>query len=320
MDLSNVHRLRVFAEAAQTLSFVRAAERLRVSQPAVSRQIREIEEIIGVPLFDRIGHGVALTEAGEALLHYAQAVSQMVEEMETVMDRMGKSVAGHLKLAASPIWEYLLPDLIVGFKRAHPDAILALSVAATKQVTELVERNEVQVGFIGHVPEADDLEIIRIMDEEPVIIAAPGHELAQGHCLRPEEVKGTLHFVHRLGNPYGGQPGSGYLGSLGLRGVAIMELESFEAIKRAVRSGIGVGMVPKHAVADELRRGDLVQVALATSPRKWPLHAVRNRARPLSRLQEAFLTFVVQALRPEPQAEDAESPTYKGSSAIGAVD
>lgn len=291
MNLVNIQRLRVFVEVAKTLSFSRAAERLLLGQPAVSRYVKELEEAIGTRLFDRVGHRVVLTEAGYALLHHSKRVVESVDEMDSAMQSLGDEIGGHLRVGISTVWEYLLPGLVEQFRTVHPKVFLTISVAAPSEVVNLVSENQVHLGFIGDSPEAKGFDVLAVARDELVIIAAPGNELGQ-KVIRPGEVKTVLPFVHTLA----GGSTSRYLSDLGLETVTVAELWSFESVKRGVRSGLGLGMISKHAVREELARGELVQLRFDAPPCERTLYAVRNPARRVSKTQEAFLDYVIRSL------------------------
>ena len=298
MDLSNVNRLRVFVKVAEVLSFTRAAEELFVTQPAISRAIKELEEAIGAPLFDRIGHGVALTEAGHSLLRYARRVTSLVAEMEAAMEGVSEEVSGDLKLGANTVWEYLLPQVMGDFKKAHAKVYVSMTVASIVQVMTMVRENRVHLGFSVETPQDPELEVVPVLEEELIIVAAPGHPLAAHRTLHASDVQGPLPFVHALTWSGSAHPSRDYLEALGFRPVTVIELDTYESIKRAVRSGIGLGMVSKIAVLEELASGDLVELSLEAPPRKRALIALRNRGRPVSAAQKAFLAHVIAALRP----------------------
>ncbi|MBI2866989.1 MAG: LysR family transcriptional regulator [Chloroflexi bacterium] len=297
MDLKNVHRLSVFIAVAESQSFSRAAESLQVSQPAVSRQVKELEDMIGSPLLDRTGRRLALTEAGLALLGHARKVKETIEEMEAEMEAVAGGVAGLLKLGASTVWEYVLPGLMGDFKRQHPSVTLGLTIGNTNQIVEMMVQKQVHLGFVGDKPNVKVLETIPLLDDEIVIIAPPSHKLAGRKRVPPIQLN-RLPFVQRESDSATAQLSEAYLARLGVKAETVMDLGSHEAIKRAVQAGFGLGMISKFAVEQEIAAGTLVQVHLDAPPCKRPLFVLRNRSRYYSPAQQAFIEHVMKVVGP----------------------
>ena len=295
LGLWNLSRLRFFLEAAESLSFSKAAARLRVSQPAVSRQIKELEGAVGVRLFERVGRGMALTEAGYTLLTHARRVREALEELEADMSAMHGTMAGTLLLGASTVWEYLLPNPMGSFKAAHPRVSLSLAMGNSAQVMDMLGQNKIHLAFVGEPPHGGDFDPVFEMEDEIAVVAAPDHRLAQSGPIAPGRLIGEP-FVLREPESATAHAATRYLEGLGVSPVVALELGGHEAVKAAVRAGFGLGMVSTHAVRHELASGALARVQLQAPPCKRPLFVLRRRSRPYSPVQKAFVSHLAGGL------------------------
>lgn len=295
-ELANLHRLRAFIEAAECLSYSGAARRLGISQPAVSGHIRRLERLTGAPLFIRDGHKVALTEAGHALLRQAKRVESSVQEMQELMAGLQGTIAGHLVLGASTIWEYLLPELMAGFREVHPQVSMELIVGNSSRIVELMLERRMHLGFTGDDGGRADLEAIPVMESEIVLVAAPDHPLAGRAEVAPESLAG-LPFVFREADSATAKIASQYLESLGVVPGPVVEFGSHEALKGAVRAGFGLGMLSRAAVQQELATGSLRLVHVQGPPCLRQLYVLRSRSRPQRAARDAFLGYVVRRLQ-----------------------
>ncbi len=248
----------VFRAVAHQLSFRKAAEELYLTQPAVSLQIKALEEDVGVQLFDRSGSRVALTAAGTLLLSYAERVNGLLAEAEREIAAMGGELAGQLALGASTtIAQYVLPRLLGQFLGDHPRVIPSLISGNTERIVDSVVQREIAMGFIEGPSRSKDVREEAFLSDELVLIVPAAHEWAERGRIEPEELNaapilmrergsGTRHVVEMALEHHGVKPGSLHVA---------MELDSTEAIKSAVEAGLGVGFVSKWAIAKDARAG-----------------------------------------------------------------
>jgi DNA-binding transcriptional LysR family regulator len=275
----NLNHLAVFHAVAQAGSMTRGAERLDVSQPAVSKQVRELERALGVHLFDRIGRRVHLSQAGEALADYARRLFALADEAEKALADVRAAGRGRLAIGASQtVGTYLLPGVLAEFWRRHPRVELLVQVANTEQVHRRLAGLELDVGLTEGFVEEEELEAEVFHRDELVVIAAPTHRLA-GQARVPLSAVREEPFVLR-------EPGSGTraveeraLARLKLPVRAVMELGSTEALKRVVAEGVGLALVSRLAVAAELAAGALAVLPVAGLRIERPLHLVRRKGR-----------------------------------------
>lgn len=258
-------RLQVFHTVARVLNFTKAAEILHMTQPAVTFQIRQLEEHFNTRLFDRTHNRISLTSAGARVFEYADRIFELYDEMEGTVRDMTGDMTGVLVLGASTtLAEYVLPSLLGHFKRQYPDVVIRLKVSNTDAIVAMVEDNEIDLGVV-EAPVANKklaVEVFRI--DQLVVVAPPGHPLSAKSTLRPGDL---------LAYPYiAREHGSGtrevtldYFRDAGVdpaRLNVIMELGSPESIKGAVEAGMGVSIISRTTLAKELQLATLVAINL----------------------------------------------------------
>lgn len=265
-------RLRVFRAVAEEMSFRKAAEVLHLSQPAVSQQIRALEEEAGVRLFDRgggDGHGsqIAITEAGRVLLGYAKTAAHTLEEARRALAALNHEVTGELKLGASTtVAQYVLPRILGAFMRQYPQVQLSLISGNTEHIAEAVALQKVALGIIEGPAMRRDVKAERMVQDEMVLIVAPQHawanqragaigldDLSRMPLLLRERGSGSRRVVERALKRAG----------VPLRSLRVaMELDSTEAIISGVEAELGVGFVSRWAIGKVLRLGTVRVVAV----------------------------------------------------------
>lgn len=251
-------RLVVFRAVAEHLSFRKAAEELYLTQPAVSLQIKALEEELGVQLFDRAGSRIALTRAGETLLGFARQVNTLLLEAEQQIAAASGERAGKLALGASTtIAQYLLPHLIGEFHRAFPRVEVALISGNTEAIVNAVLRQQIALGFIEGPAHNRDVKTEPFLVDELILIVPAAHEWAERRSIRSSEIAGTPLLMRERGSgtrrvvEHALEHQGIKLSSLSIA----MELDSTEAIKSAVEAGLGAGFVSRWAIAKDLRSG-----------------------------------------------------------------
>jgi LysR family transcriptional regulator, transcriptional activator of the cysJI operon len=255
-------RLRVFREVANQASFRRAADALYITQPAVTQQIKALEEDLGSRLFDRTGGKVRLTAAGKVLLRRAgeaeATLNRAIEEIGTLEGE----VRGALRVAASTtIAQYVLPRLLAEFARLHQGVRLELESANTQRVVEAVVSGDAPIGLIEGPAHSQQLRVERWLEDELMLVVPTGHEwanreiplgaLALAKLLVRERGSGTREVLEdalkRAGAPI-------------QRMQIAMELSSTEAILACIEAGLGVGFISRFALERQRTLGTLAVV------------------------------------------------------------
>lgn len=249
-------RVVVFRAVAEQLSFRKAAEELYLTQPAVSLQIKALEEDLGAQLFDRTGAHIKLTAAGRVLLDYAGQVNSLLVHAERDIASLSGEHSGKLALGASTtIAQYVLPRLLGEFRREHPRVYPTLISGNTEHIVEAVRKQKIALGFIEGPARSRDVRTEPFLEDELVLIASTAHEWAERNSVSCSEIaatpllmrehgSGTRHVVEMALERQGAKRSSLHI---------VMELDSTEAIKSAVEAGLGIGFVSHWAIAKDLR-------------------------------------------------------------------
>jgi DNA-binding transcriptional LysR family regulator len=285
----NFHHLRLFLEVARRGSFSRAAEALAISQPAISAQVALLERRYGQALIERLPRGLRLTEAGQVLLEYSERIFGLAEELEVMLDDLRGVRRGRLTIgASSTIGEYVLPPLVGRFKALHPGLAVAVRVANTERIRAEVRSRQLDLGFVGGRTDDKDVVAIAFDEDEIVPLAAPDHPLARRVDVELAELAGAGLVAREAGSATRATAEAS-LRAAGLEPQLAMELGSNEAVKRAVRAGLGVGLLSRRAADSELAAGHLVVLNVPAWSCHRALYAIHRRDKRLTAAERRFL-------------------------------
>ncbi|MBI3563551.1 MAG: LysR family transcriptional regulator [Gammaproteobacteria bacterium] len=285
-------QLQVFEAVARQLSFTQAAQELHLTQPAVSMQIKQLEEAVGLPLFEQLGKKIYLTLAGQEMFHYCRSIESQLDELETIIQDLKGVRRGHLAISVASTANYFATGLLAAFAKHYEAVSFSLDVTNRASLLRQLENNEKDLVIMGLPPEELDLVTDAFMENPLVVIAAPDHPLAKVDGLSIHQLKNET-FVLR-------ESGSGtriamerFFAERGLQVQTSMEMSSNEAIKQAVAAGLGLGIVSLHTLALELEVRRLVVLKVTEFPilRHW--YVVHRRGKRLSPVAEAFRQFVL---------------------------
>lgn len=296
MDLRQLHTFRMVVERG---SFSGAAEELDISQPAVSFQIRALEESVGHRLLDRSGRRVALTEAGEITYRYTKRMMGIELELERELQELGDRIAGPLVLGSSTgPGELVLPRLLGRFAEAHPEVVVRLAVLDTQTVCDRVLEEELELGIVGAARQQRGLVFDPFMRDELVAIVLPGHRFAGRDRLTIAELVSEPLLVQ--------QEGSGVravveqaMRDAGIRDRDLniaMELGLQQSVKAAVLDGFGITVISRLAVEREVADGSLVALPLEGAGLAREFWIVRHAGRTPRRAARAFTEFALREL------------------------
>ena len=286
-------RLQVFHAVARLLSFTKAAEVLHMTQPAVTFQIRQLEEQFDTRLFDRAHNRVSLTEAGHVTFEYAEVIFEKYSEMENAVHEITGNISGSLTLGASTtISEYMLPALLGDFNQKNPEVLLRLRVSNTEGIVSMVENNVIDLGIVEGPVTNKNLLVEVCRKDDLVAVVPAGHELANEKTINVKKVL-NYPFICR-------EEGSGtreviveYLKSQGLGKHALkacLELGSPEAVKGAIEAGMGISILSSVSVSKEIKLGMLKTIPL-DPPLSREFSFVRQRQKFRVRTMEELLEF-----------------------------
>lgn len=286
-------RLQVFHTVARLLSFTKAAETLHMTQPAVTFQIRQLEEYFNTRLFDRTHNKISLTAAGERVFQYAEKILSLYGEMESQVRELTGDVSGILIIGASTtIAEYVLPILLGEFKEKYPGINIRLKVSNSMGIVHMVEDNSVDVGIVESPVSNKNLTVEVCWLDKLVFICQPNHPLAKKTTIRGQDLMG-LPFVCR-------EEGSGtreyiaeYLAKNDMTHHDLnvsVEVGNPEAVKSAVEAGLGVSIVSQATIIKELKLGTLAARPLEP-PLERPFSLVFQRQKFRLRAMDEFMNF-----------------------------
>jgi DNA-binding transcriptional LysR family regulator len=301
VELRNLHTFRTVVDKG---SFSQAAEELEISQPAVSFQIRALEERLGHRLLDRSGRRIAITEAGEVAYRYAKRLIGLEAELQREMQELGDTVSGRLVLGSSTgPGEVVLPRLLGAFSRLHPEVQVSLVVLDTQSVCERVLDDELEIGFVGAARPQRGLVYEPFMRDELVAIVPTDHPLAERGSIDLDELVRQPMIVQ--------QEGSGVrsvieaaMRDAGLRDRDLnvtMELGLQQSVKAAVLDGLGLTVISRLAIEREVADGSLVALSLEGPGLAREFSSVRHAGRTSRRVTRAFLEFAAAELSVAPR-------------------
>ena len=292
MDL---RQLEIFVKVAELKSFSKAAQALRLTQPTISEHIRTLEQELGVRLLDRLGRGAEATRAGQLLLSHATRMLQLQRETLQAMDSFQGRLAGDLHVAASTIpGEYVLPSLIGRFKEKFPDIVISLLIGDSRAVVDWVIDGRAEVAVVGAKLAHRGIEYRELMPDELVVVVPVAHpwhgkkeiglaDLRAEAMLLREQGSGTrAAFESALAQA--GQDLSAFR--------IVGEMGSTQAIKQAVKAGVGVSVISRRAVEEECRSGLVWCLKIRDLKITRAFHIATHRDRSRSPLAEAFRSFL----------------------------
>lgn len=292
-------RLQVFYTVAKQLSFTKAAELLFMTQPAVTFQVKQLEEHFNTRLFERSHSKITLTPAGEIALDYAERILSLSAEMDTRLGELTDQISGALLIGASTtIAEYMLPRILGEFKARYPQVQARLTVANSETVESKIVDHTLDVGLVEAPSHHPNLITDVCCNDELVVICSPQHRFAQLAAVNSSHLAEEP-YVSREGGSGTRQVIDAYFRQAGIAPEdlnIVMELGSREAIKGAVEAGLGIAIVSRATILKELKLGDLVAVPI-DPPLIRPLTLVYAQEKFRSRLLQAFLEFTTSTLK-----------------------
>ena len=284
-------QLQVFNEVCDLRSYSRAAEEMSLTQPAVSLQIRQLEELIGQPLFDYVGKKLYMTEAAEALQLASRDIFGRLENLDMQLSDMLGSLQGQLKLAVESSAKYFVPHLFAAFKRQHPEVNLQLTVVNRAQAVRRLSDNRDDLVIMSMVPQDMGLEFLPFLNNPIVAVAPAEHPLCMQGPLRLQDLEPYTLLMR--------EQGSGtrmaceeYFKEKRVHFNQTLEVSSNESQRECAVAGLGVALLTRHAVSLELATGLLRELPVDELPlyRSWCV--VQAKDKRLSPVAHAFLGFI----------------------------
>ena len=293
MRHATLRQLKVFESVARHLSFSRAAEELHLSQPAVSTQVRKLEDHAGLPLFEQLGKKVHLTPAGAHMLQSSRAIIQQFTELDEAMTQFKGVAGGQLNIAVISAGDYFFPSLLVEFARRHAGVTLNFGVCNREELLTQMAENRTDLAVMVRPPRDADTTAEAFAPHPYVIVAAPNHPLVGRKRIPLARVLSEPFIVREKGSDTWQSMSDAFGPQLPHLNVA-MEIKSTETIKQAVIAGMGVTFLSAHTISRELHAGSLAILDVQRFPLMLHWYLVHRRGKRLPPVAQAFKSFLAQ--------------------------
>lgn len=286
-----LRQLQVFRAVCESRSYSRAADEMSLTQPAVSLQIRQLEELIGQPLFEYLGKKLYLTAAAEALQRASTDIFGRLDSLDMQLSDLQGSLHGQLNLAVESSAKYFTPHLFAAFRQQYPEVSLELTVVNHAQAVKRLSVSRDDLLIMSQVPTDLDLEFLPFLDNPIVAVAPADHPLSHATDLTLQDLTGYPLLIR--------EPGSGtrkasedYLRQKRAHFAQTIQVASLDALRESVAAGLGVALIPRHAAHLELACGLLRELPVQELPlyRSWCV--VHPRSKRLSPVAQAFFSFI----------------------------
>ena len=289
---ATLHQLKVFRQVALAMSYTKAGNELGLTQPAVSIQLKQLENNLDLPLFEKIGKRLFLTPAGQELNNFCDELFERFDSMDMTLSALKGHLEGEFHLAAVTSAKYFTPHLLGAFHKRYPKVNLHLDIVNREQIIQRLQENKDDLVIMGLVPESMSLTCHPFVDNPIVAVASPNHPLAGKKNIKLNELSEHA-FIFR-------EKGSGTRKALEdffqaneLTIQPNMILGSSETIKQAVMADLGISALSRHSVTLELATNSLVELDIEDFPlvRSWYL--VHHESKHLSPIAQAFINFAL---------------------------
>jgi len=286
-------QLRVFEAVARHLSYSRAAEELRMTQPGASIQVRQLEKHAGLPLFEQLGKKIYLTSAGQEMLRYSRAVIQQLKEADEALAAQKGIRGGQLNITVISAGDYFFPGLLAEFCRRHENVTVRLTVNNRAEIVDQLSENTTDLAVMLHPPEDPDMVAQAFAPQPHVIVAAPEHALARKRRISLQALAKEAFIVRERGSDTRAVMEE-LLAECRAKFNITMEIKSTETIKQAVVAGMGLSFLSAHTIGLELEVGRLAVLDVEGFPvmREW--HIVHRNNKRLPPVAVAFKEFLLR--------------------------
>lgn len=292
----NINYFRTFITVVEKRSFSEAAKTLSLSQPAISFQIQSIEKEYGQILLDRSGLRVQLTEAGKIFYSYARQILKLNGALSESIDELQGVVRGHLALGASTIpGEYIVPKILGQFIKKFSDVEPELEISDTAEILTKIREHEIDIGFIGALPDSNNLQVEKFVTDELILIMPPNHPLASKGKVKIEDILKEPFILREIGSGTRKtiketlEKAKIQLENLN----EIMDLGSTQAVLSGVEAGLGISIISKFAAEKALALGTVNTVPFKNISFSRDLFLVYDKKRFLTRTQKEFIKFAL---------------------------
>ncbi|CAJ96185.1 HTH-type transcriptional regulator CfxR [Cupriavidus necator] len=288
-----LRQLQIFVTVARHASFVRAAEELHLTQPAVSMQVKQLESVVGMALFERVKGQLTLTEPGDRLLHHASRILGEVKDAEEGLQAVKDVEQGSITIGLISTSKYFAPKLLAGFTALHPGVDLRIAEGNRETLLRLLQDNAIDLALMGRPPRELDAVSEPIAAHPHVLVASPRHPLHDAKGFDLQELRHETFLLR--------EPGSGtrtvaeYMFRDHLFTPAkVITLGSNETIKQAVMAGMGISLLSLHTLGLELRTGEIGLLDVAGTPIERIWHVAHMSSKRLSPASESCRAYLLE--------------------------
>ena len=290
----NLNQLKIFYLAAKRSSLSAAAEELYITQPAVTKAIQRFQEFYELKFVDHIGKKLVLTDAGEVLYEIAEKIFEMESQAEESIKDFQQRKRGHIRILSSESFgDYYLPRIIIRFSKVHPLVRISMNILPTEQVVENTATLNNDIGFISYPVENRKLVIKEVLEDQLVIIAPLKHALTKKSQLEAKDLEGQLIIMHETGSA----PRSAIEDYTRKNNISVkipLELSSNRAIKRAVEEGIGIALISRKVVNEEIQAKRINAIPLSDPSMKRKFYMVHHKDKYISESLQTFINMVFE--------------------------
>ncbi|WP_299881269.1 LysR family transcriptional regulator [uncultured Cocleimonas sp.] len=289
----SMRQIHIFDSVARYQSHTQAAQKLHMTQPAVSMQMKQLEKNLDIELFERHGKKLSLSEAGQQLREYSKEIIQGYENMMDFVDKIKGCHTGHLTITVATTANHFTTRILSAFSKKFPDVTISLDVTNRRRILEQLENYEPDLVIMGEPPKGHGLKSERFMPNPLVIIASPDHPLRDKKNLKLNQIQNEKFVVREKGSGTR-EAIERHFAAAGLVCETTLEMNSNEAIKHAVSAGFGLGIVSLHTVELELDNNHLTTLNVEGFPLERHWHLVTRNGKAISPVAEAFRIFVLE--------------------------
>jgi DNA-binding transcriptional LysR family regulator len=295
----NLHQLRVFCEVAELRSFSAAAERLHVTQPAITLQIKNLEDYYELKVFERIGKKVLLTEEGKVLFDFANRILTLSRQAEEALADLKGLSRGAIRIGTSfSFGDYYLPTLLKIFHDKYPQISIEISAGNTSQIIENTLLHQNDVAFVAYHPKNNRLVVRDFISDILVAILPKRHKLAARESLTLNELTGEPLILRERGSSYRGMVDETFR-EKGISPLIIMESASTSAIKKMVQSGAGIAILPRQVVKEEAEASVFKAIEFTEVEMAHRFYLIYHKEKHFSRPLRVFVDMAMdQANKP----------------------
>ncbi|ATH80009.1 LysR family transcriptional regulator [Ectopseudomonas mendocina] len=286
-----LRQLQVFRAVCEHGSYSRAADEMALTQPAVSLQIRQLEELVGQPLFEYVGKKLYLTEAAEALRRASSDIFGRLESLDMQLSDLQGSLQGQLNLCVESSAKYFVPHLFAEFRRHYPEVSLNLTVVNHALVVRRLTLSRDDLMIMSQVPQDMALDFMPFLNNPIVAVAAPDHPLCSQQTLQLQDLTAHALLIRESGSGTR-RACEEYCNQKRAHFAQTLEIGSLDAQREAAIAGLGLALLPRHAVRLELEHGLLRELPVVELPLQRSWCVVNIRGRRLSPVAQAFVDFI----------------------------